>query len=52
MKLEHVAIWTNRLELLRDFYVKFLDGASSAKYTNPTNNFESYFISFGNGARL
>jgi len=52
MKLEHVAIWTNQLELLRDFYVKFLNGTVSSKYTNPTNSFESYFISFENGARL
>jgi lactoylglutathione lyase len=52
MTLEHIAIWTNHLELLKDFYVKFLNGTSSAKYVNLTNNFESYFISFQNGARL
>ncbi len=52
MTLEHVAIWTNRLEELKDFYVKFFDGTCSGKYVNPSTNFESYFISFAHGARL
>lgn len=52
MKLEHVAIWTNRLEALRNFYVTFFNGTSSARYTNPANNFQSYFITFQHGARL
>lgn len=52
MTLEHVAIWTRQLEQLRDFYVKFFNGSSSAKYINAANNFESYFISFQSGARL
>lgn len=52
MTLEHVAIWTTRLEELRDFYVKFFKGTCSAKYINPTTRFESYFIRFDNGARL
>ncbi|MBL7834456.1 MAG: VOC family protein [Cyclobacteriaceae bacterium] len=52
MTLEHVAIWTNRLEELREFYVMFFDGTCSSKYVNPVTQFESYFIRFGNGARL
>lgn len=52
MTLEHVAIWTSRLEELKEFYVQFFDGTCSAKYVNPSTNFESYFISFENGARL
>ncbi|HMV07817.1 MAG TPA: VOC family protein [Cyclobacteriaceae bacterium] len=52
MTLEHVAIWTTRLDELRDFYVKFFNGTCSAKYINPTTRFESYFIRFDNGARL
>ena len=26
MKIEHVAVWVDDLELMRDFYVRFFDG--------------------------
>ncbi len=52
MGLEHVAIWTNQLEVLREFYSRFFDGVSNQKYVNVTKGFESYFITFGSGARL
>ena len=52
MTLEHVAIWTNRLEELKNFYVTFFRGTCSEKYTNLSNGFESYFITFRGGARL
>ena len=52
MILEHVAIWTDKLEELKDFYVKYFDGLSNKKYTNEAKQFSSYFISFKSGARL
>jgi lactoylglutathione lyase len=52
MTLEHVAIWTNQLEELKDFYSKFFGGTPNEKYTNPTTGFESYFLTFQSGARL
>ncbi|MFY7898969.1 MAG: VOC family protein [Chitinophagaceae bacterium] len=52
MTLEHVAIWTNELEVLKDFYVQFFNGKSNEKYINHNKQFESYFISFESGARL
>ena len=52
MTLEHVAIWTDKLEALRDYYVKYFDGLSNKKYTNETNQFQSYFLTFKSGARL
>jgi len=52
MILEHAAIWTDNLERLKDFYVQFLDGQSGEKYVNPKKSSESYFITFGHGARL
>lgn len=48
MNINHIAIWTTRLEELRDFYVRYFNGTSNEKYTNPTKGFESYFIKFGN----
>ena len=52
MKLEHIAIWTNNLEMLKDYYVKFFKGKSNQKYINNKTQFESYFISFESGCRL
>ena len=52
MILEHVAIWTDKLEELKDYYVKYFGGVANEKYTNEIKRFESYFISFGRYARL
>lgn len=52
MKIEHVALWTNKLEEMKDFYVDFFNGTASDKYNNILKNFESYFITFQSGARL
>lgn len=52
MILEHVAIWTNQPEVLKDYYVAFFGGKANAKYINQKRNFCSYFISFETGARL
>jgi lactoylglutathione lyase len=52
MILEHVAIWTNNLELLKDYYVQYFNATSNDKYTNTITGFQSYFLSFVSGARL
>jgi lactoylglutathione lyase len=52
MKIEHLALWTNQLEELKDFYIKFFHAVSNEKYYNPGKQFSSYFLSFDNGARL
>ena len=52
MKIEHVAIWTNNLEGMKEFYVNFFQGVAGEKYINEKKQFESYFISFESGARL
>jgi len=52
MRLEHIAIWTDDLEQLKDFYIKYFDGKPNKKYSNIQKQFHSYFISFGSGARL
>lgn len=52
MTLEHVAIWTDKLEVLKDFYIKYFDGVANSKYTNESKQFHSYFITFQSGARL
>ncbi len=52
MTIDHVAIWTNQLEELKEYYVKYFNGIPNNKYTNRDRNFESYFISFESGTRL
>ena len=50
--IEHVALFVNDVEKGRDFFVKYLGGVSNSGYHNKTTGFRSYFITFGNGARL
>lgn len=52
MKLDHIAIWTDNLELLKDYYVNYLDGVSNEKYINNKTGFQSYFITFNSCSRL
>ena len=49
MNITHIAIWTNDLERLRDFYCTYFQATSNKKYTNPVRKFESYILSFKNG---
>jgi lactoylglutathione lyase len=46
MKIDHIAIWTQNLEELRVFYMKYFNATSNEKYVNPTKKFSSYFLSF------
>jgi lactoylglutathione lyase len=52
MIIEHVAIWVHALEPMRAFYTGALGGVSGDLYENPATGFRSYFVSFGEGARL
>jgi lactoylglutathione lyase len=52
MTLEHVAIWTDNLERLKEYYIKYFQAVSNNKYMNTNKGFESYFLSFESGARL
>ena len=52
MKIEHVALWTQQLDRLKDFYITYFEGKAGNKYVNEKKAFASYFISFASGARL
>ena len=52
MKIEHVAVYVNDLEKVRNFFMKYLGATSNDGYYNPQTNFRSYFLSFDNGTRL
>lgn len=52
MTLEHAAIYTNQLEELKNYYERYFNGKSGAKYSNSDTGFQSYFLQFESGARL
>lgn len=52
MKIDHLAIWTNHLEEMKDFYTKFFKMTSKEKYYNASKEFSSYFLAYENGARI
>jgi len=52
MHIDHIAIWTNDLERLRNFYEGFFKCKVSERYDNEFKQFSSYFLSFESGARL
>jgi lactoylglutathione lyase len=47
MKIEHLAIWVDDLELMKAFYLKYFDTTAGDKYTNQKNQYTAYFIYFG-----
>ena len=52
MRIEHIAVWTNNIEELKDFYSRYFNAVAGDKYFNREKKFQSYFLSFDNGARL
>ena len=52
MRIEHVALYVKDLEAAREFFVTYLEGEANGGYHNPRTGFRSYFIRFGDGARL
>ena len=52
MKIDHIAIYTKKLDRLKAFYEYYFGGISNTKYKNKTTGLETYFISFQDGTRL
>ena len=55
MKLEHIALWTEQLEAMKEFQCKYLNGKPGEKYESEhafSALFESYFLTFESGSRL
>ncbi len=51
-RIEHVALWTDDLEPLREWYERWLGGRSGPRYENAETGLRSYFLEFEDGARL
>lgn len=35
MRIHHIAIWTFRLEEMKEFYIRYFKGTGNEKYVNP-----------------
>jgi lactoylglutathione lyase len=49
MQIEHLALWVQDLEVMKDFYLNYFDATTGERYTNTSSQFVSYFIYFGDG---
>ena len=52
MRIEHIALYVNDLEVAREFYCRYFGGRSGGCYHNPKTGFQSYFLHFAGEARL
>lgn len=52
MKIEHIAMYVNDLESARKFFEQYMGAVSNNLYHNENTGFRSYFLTFGDGARL
>lgn len=52
MKIDHIAMYVNDLEGARKFFEQYMGAISNNLYHNEKTGFKSYFLTFGDGARL
>lgn len=52
MKIEHIAMYVNDLEAVRDFFSEYFGAKPGNEYHNPKTGFRSYFLTFDEGSRL
>jgi lactoylglutathione lyase len=52
IKIEHIAVWVNDLEKMKEFYMKYFKADPGEKYENKAKNYSSYFMRFDRSARL
>jgi lactoylglutathione lyase len=51
-RIEHIALWTEDIERLANFYTGYFGATVGPKYVNPFKGFESRFLTFQGGTRL
>lgn len=52
MKIDHIAIYVNDLENVKNFFIKYFDAVPNELYHNKKSGFKSYFLSFSDNTRL
>lgn len=52
MKIDHIALYVNDLEVMKDFYITYFGATASEKYHNPKTGLQTCFLSFTDGGRI
>lgn len=52
MKIDHIAMYVKDLEGTKQFFEQYFNAAANNLYHNEKTGFRSYFLTFGDGARL
>jgi lactoylglutathione lyase len=52
MKIEHVAMYVNDLLSEKEFFITYFNARSDSGYQNEKTGFQSFFLTFEDGARL
>ncbi|XCY66098.1 VOC family protein [Streptococcus iniae] len=52
VSIEHIGLWVNNLEAMKEFYCQYFEAQATKRYHNPKTGFSSYFLNFGQGTRL
>lgn len=52
MQLTHIALYVRDLEGMKEFYIQHFGAQANQRYHNPKTGLQTYFLSFGTGARL
>src|SRR5687768_1821498 len=52
MHIEHLAIWVSDLERMKVFYCNYFGATAGPVYLNPVKQFQSIFLTFGQGPRI
>ena len=52
MKISHIAIWTEDLERLKEFYLTYFNATAGNIYINSSKQFSSYFLHFEDDCNL
>jgi lactoylglutathione lyase len=52
MKINHIALYTNELERMKDFYITYFHAVPNQRYHNPNTGLQTYFLSFEDQTRL
>ncbi len=52
MYIKHIAIWSKDIDKLKIFYETCFGAKAGKRYVNPAKQFESYFLTFADGASL
>ena len=52
MILNHIALYVNDLERIKEFYVKYFNAKSNKMYYNQKTGLKAYFLEFSNGCKV